>query len=91
MTRRRNAALATSGSAAALGRNSPCPCGSGRKFKHCCARKRNGLPLVSRLSLLALAVILFGGLIYFVASLDEFATPSAGPQRVWSEAHQHWH
>jgi len=22
----------------ALGRNDPCPCGSGRKFKHCCLR-----------------------------------------------------
>jgi Mlc titration factor MtfA (ptsG expression regulator) len=21
-----------------LGRNSPCPCGSGKKYKHCCAR-----------------------------------------------------
>jgi len=25
--------------AAAPGRNDPCPCGSGRKFKHCCGRK----------------------------------------------------
>ncbi len=24
--------------AAKTGRNDPCPCGSGRKFKHCCAR-----------------------------------------------------
>ena len=22
-----------------VGRNEPCPCGSGKKFKHCCARK----------------------------------------------------
>jgi len=22
--------------AARVGRNEPCPCGSGRKFKHCC-------------------------------------------------------
>ena len=29
-----------SGSAAQPGRNDPCPCGSGRKFKHCCAGKR---------------------------------------------------
>jgi len=21
-----------------IGRNDPCPCGSGKKFKHCCAR-----------------------------------------------------
>jgi hypothetical protein len=24
---------------ARLGRNEPCPCGSGRKFKHCCMRR----------------------------------------------------
>lgn len=24
---------------ASVGRNDPCPCGSGRKFKHCCGRK----------------------------------------------------
>ena len=25
-----------------VGRNDPCPCGSGRKFKHCCLRVRDG-------------------------------------------------
>ena len=24
----------------AVGRNDPCPCGSGKKFKNCCMRKR---------------------------------------------------
>jgi uncharacterized protein YecA (UPF0149 family) len=23
-----------------VGRNDPCPCGSGKKFKNCCERKR---------------------------------------------------
>ena len=29
-----------------IGRNVPCPCGSGKKFKHCCQAKdaRDGLP-----------------------------------------------
>ncbi len=26
----------------AVGRNDPCPCGSGKKFKHCCGRVRSG-------------------------------------------------
>jgi uncharacterized protein YchJ len=26
-----------------VGRNSPCPCGSGRKFKQCCAKARRGI------------------------------------------------
>jgi hypothetical protein len=25
---------------AKVGRNDPCPCGSGRKYKHCCGKKR---------------------------------------------------
>ncbi len=27
-----------------IGRNDPCPCGSGRKFKHCCLNKANPAP-----------------------------------------------
>jgi hypothetical protein len=47
--------------AAHIGRNSPCPCGSGRKFKHCCMAKRNRMPWTSRLLLaLVLAVLVLG-------------------------------
>ena len=28
----------------AIGRNDPCPCGSGRKYKKCCAAKQEQLP-----------------------------------------------
>ena len=31
---------AAGGAAAVLGRNAPCPCGSGRKFKHCCGARQ---------------------------------------------------
>jgi len=24
-----------------IGRNDPCPCGSGKKYKHCCLKKKN--------------------------------------------------
>jgi hypothetical protein len=30
------------------GRNDPCPCGSGKKYKHCCALKRDRLSLATR-------------------------------------------
>ena len=26
-----------------IGRNDPCPCGSGKKFKHCCLGKENSM------------------------------------------------
>ena len=31
------------------GRNDPCPCGSGKKYKHCCALKEDRLPLGTRI------------------------------------------
>lgn len=27
-------------SAPEIGRNAPCPCGSGKKYKHCCSRNK---------------------------------------------------
>jgi hypothetical protein len=30
------------------GRNEPCPCGSGRKYKHCCLEKDEGLASAAR-------------------------------------------
>lgn len=33
-----------------VGRNDPCPCGSGRKFKQCCQRRPAALPLADRAS-----------------------------------------
>ena len=30
------------------GRNEPCPCGSGKKYKHCCARTKDRLSLATR-------------------------------------------
>lgn len=53
---------------AKVGRNDPCPCGSGKKYKQCCVDKpaeqapkamRLGLPI-----LLGLAAIGFAGLIW---------------------------
>ena len=30
-----------------VGRNDPCPCGSGKKFKKCCMNKSSGDPLLN--------------------------------------------
>lgn len=40
------------------GRNQPCPCGSGEKFKQCCARQRS-VPLAGRTALLSFKLALF--------------------------------
>ena len=42
-----------------VGRNEPCPCGSGKKYKHCCAVKAQRTPLGTKVlgSLIALALL----------------------------------
>jgi hypothetical protein len=72
------------------GRNSPCPCGSGRKYKQCCLLKQSGTSLGQKLMGGLLVVILAGGA---VAALTSFiqSDSGTGPRRVWSEEHQHWH
>lgn len=74
-----------------VGRNAPCPCGSGLKYKRCCATKEEQTTIGSRIALSFVALMLIGGAIFLLTSLDEFGDRSAAPARVWSEAHGHWH
>jgi hypothetical protein len=68
-----------------VGRNDPCPCGSGRKFKTCCATKRSS-PFPSIVVLAVVAAILTA----IAASVWSWRN---GPQtgRVWSAEHGHYH
>jgi hypothetical protein len=67
------------------GRNDACECGSGRKFKHCCALKQNRGP-----SRLVLALV--GGLILIAIIVALSSTKSdSTPGRVWSAEHGHYH
>jgi hypothetical protein len=45
----------------AIGRNDPCSCGSGKKYKHCCALKQGRLSLATRLWFALIALILLAG------------------------------
>lgn len=76
---------------ASVGRNEPCPCGSGKKYKRCCALKAQRTPLGSRIALSLIALMLLTGAVFMLMSIDEMGDGSAGPRRVWSEEHQHWH
>lgn len=69
-----------------IGRNDPCPCGSGRKYKHCCLNRPDTASLRTQLlMLLAIAVLLMGALLAF------FYEPERETRRVWSAEHGHWH
>lgn len=43
------------------GRNDPCPCGSGKKYKHCCASKQDRLSLATRLWFALIGIMLLIG------------------------------
>ena len=71
-----------------IGRNAPCPCGSGRKYKNCCLRKEAVTALGQKLLGALIVLMLAGGAIAAVVSLVK---EQPGPRQVWSEEHQHWH
>jgi len=75
---------------AAIGRNAPCPCGSGLKYKRCCALKSEKTPLTLRIVVALVAISLLGGLVIILTTMDDI-DPNATGGRVWSEAHGHWH
>jgi hypothetical protein len=71
-------------------RNAPCPCGSGKKYKICCAAKR---PTSQRIAVLSVVAVVGLGL-FVLAGMIRDAAESDGNSRagqVWSEEHGHWH
>ncbi len=75
-----------------VGRNEPCPCGSGKKHKHCCAGKTPWYR-ESKWTGALVALVLLGGLLLVGVAFTsgDKSDGSATPGRVWSEEHQHWH
>ena len=65
-----------------VGRNDPCPCGSGRKFKQCCANKAEGR---SHLGMYALLVALMA--IAAVVVYNVTGDRDQGPAREWHGDH----
>ena len=82
-----------------VGRNQPCPCGSGKKYKHCCFGKDTKSEASNRNIIVwggALVVVFIG--LYVVFSNDGatpgFRSDPTGqglPGQVWSPEHGHWH
>jgi hypothetical protein len=70
---------------ARIGRNEPCPCGSGRKYKQCCASKTAG-STTSRMVLVLVAAVVLAGIIAVLSN-----RASDQPRGVWSPEHGHYH
>ena len=78
-----------------VGRNEPCPCGSGKKYKQCCLGKESEMPASQKLVMALIAALFLIGLVSVILTLSGDYEPSASstPREglVWSEEHQHWH
>lgn len=73
-----------------IGRNDPCHCGSGKKYKQCCAQKDIAKQSDwSKKALVGIAAALLlgaGGFVYSIVTDDAIADG-----KVWSAEHGHWH
>ena len=56
------------------GRNERCRCGSGKKFKHCCALKADKTPIGTRIVVSIIALMLLIGAIAMLRSIDNLTT-----------------
>lgn len=74
-----------------VGRNSPCPCGSGKKYKQCCGLAGAGTRGSGRWIVFAVGVALLLGALGFMRALSTDTAIEARPGRVWSSEHGHWH
>jgi hypothetical protein len=72
---------------AKVGRNETCPCGSGKKYKHCCESKATG----NRMTMVMVLLIAGAIVAAVLASVFNEGDTSAGAGRVWSAEHGHYH
>ena len=74
------------------GRNDPCPCGSGKKYKRCCeAKTTERTTFLTKWMVVLLGAFVLLGAVGSVASLFSGDPSDALPGRVWSPEHGHWH
>lgn len=73
-----------------ISRNDPCPCGSGKKYKQCCAIEES---VEAAGSFFRIAMIGMGLALLFVtvAVGRELFSSEPVQKRVWSSDHGHWH
>src|SRR5687768_11114642 len=56
------------------GRNEPCPCGSGKKFKHCC--EKSASTVATRGPAVLVAIVVLAGTAALVAALNRAPRPT---------------
>lgn len=73
------------------GRNDLCACGSGKKFKKCCALRRKGRNSLATLLIVLVATAVVGAVVFGLSSMGQEGTMTPGFGRTWSPEHGHWH
>ncbi|EMR01031.1 SEC-C metal-binding domain-containing protein [Cesiribacter andamanensis] len=79
-----------------IGRNDPCPCGSGKKYKNCHQQleEKKGTATSSKI---IMGLVIVGIVLIFIVSFMNIQTTEnqapgeAPPGKVWSPEHGHWH
>jgi hypothetical protein len=78
--------------ASKIGRNEPCPCGSGKKYKACCATKKQGMSPLQWLAIAAIGIAVAAALVALAQDAREGPSASVCPPgQVWSVEHGHCH
>ena len=67
-------------------RNDQCSCGSGRKFKQCCARKQRQMSRVGQVLVVGVAGLIVAAIAYALT-----AERTGGSRQVWDPVHGHYH
>jgi len=79
------------GSAGKVGRNDPCPCGSGKKFKQCCEHKARSLSPTAWITIVGVALAALVVLVFSFTTTSELGSVTCPPGQVWSPEHAHCH
>ena len=80
-----------------VGRNDPCPCGSGKKYKNCHQQideKKGGMDKAFVIGALLLVFLIIGAFAIYQNWQSASSSTQPGPTppgKVWSEEHGHWH
>jgi SEC-C motif-containing protein len=70
-----------------VGRNDSCPCGSGKKYKHCHAGRADNVTPWQKLGVVLVVGAVIGGLLLAFSNRADEAPPTG----VWSAEHGHYH
>ncbi len=74
-----------------VGRNDPCPCGSGKKYKQCCEKTEHSLSAGAWIAIVVVAVAAVVAVVMSFTVTMPPAEVACAPGQVWSAEHGHCH